>query len=91
MKLTCAICFLTKVSTWWGKTCILRHKHCLPCKHASYGYKCQEHDGLKVKREGKLREGKKIKGVYALVSTKDSTSDCNLWWTFGNTNPQQKN
>lgn len=62
-----------------GEKHVLRHKHCLPCKHASYGYKCQEHDGLKVKREGKLRESKKIKGVYSFVSTKDSTSDCNLW------------
>ena len=40
--------------------------------------KCQEHDGLKVKREGK-RKSENIKDVHALVSTKDSTSDCNLW------------
>ena len=69
---------------------VWRHWCCFPCKHASYWWKCQEHDGLKVKREGK-RKSENIKGVHALVSTKDSTSDCNLWWTLGNTNPQQKN
>lgn len=43
---------------------VWRHKRCLPCKHASYGWKCQEHDGLKVKREEK-RKSENIKGVHA--------------------------
>ena len=65
---------------------VWRHWRRFPCKHASYWLKSQEHDGLKVKREGK-RKSENIKGVHPLVSTKDSTSDCNLWWTLG---PQQK-
>lgn len=70
---------LNKSINFDGGKHVWRHKRCLPaCKHASYGWKCQEHDGLKVKREGK-RKSENIKGVHALVSTKDSTSDCNLW------------
>jgi len=61
-----------------GEKYVWRYKRCLPIEHASYGWKCQEHDGLKVKREGK-RKSENMKGVRALVSTKDNTSDCNLW------------